>query len=443
MLQFQTKIQFFLCCFISVANEPSTQCGTNEVETNTSLLSQTRRSKVQLEYWIDTERCRLLCFPAGVRAWLTGGGRICIWRCPSRCFGVTSWITTPSACWWAALAIRSRNSTSRWRQQRWTAWKPCSGVVNVGERRSVVRWCHSSSLNNDVRHWKVCLRNTCDIWRHLRKSEATTSQLDTGIWCGPRCHHRPMEPAQISPAIMPRIWQKSRGYETLTFQSSRSCSWTAADGLAVGGSCNLYAATSCCSSGGRVFVSCTSADVWRIRDEISGADGCGNWGVDGTSAIWSTSASSAGYLQPVSNGAVGGHGCGGGRTSLATCTAEDAATANRCPGAGDHWCLHKSATRTQVAEVLADQLPTASEGQVHVAHFSATLRQEMLQAAADRLLQELEIRFGHMGVKFGMKEGTMSTCGCRPCLWLTSMLEQETELLTCTIMSHDCFLLCV
>ena len=116
----------------------------------------------------------------------------------------------------------------------------------------------------------------------------------------------------------------------------------------------------------------------------------------------------------MSNGAAGGHGCGGGHTSLATCTAGDAATANRRAGAGDHWCYHKSATRTQVAEALADQLPTASEGQVHVAHLSATLGQEMLQAAADRLLQELEIRFGHMGVKFGMKEGTMSTCPCQP-----------------------------
>ena len=54
-----------------------------------------------------------------------------------------------------------------------------------------------------------------------------------------------------------------------------------------------------------------------------------------------------------------------------------------------------AASRSQVAEALAESVHGASGGQLRVAQLSAALGVELLRASADRLLQEVESRFGH------------------------------------------------
>jgi len=54
-----------------------------------------------------------------------------------------------------------------------------------------------------------------------------------------------------------------------------------------------------------------------------------------------------------------------------------------------------TASHSQVAEAVSDRMSGTSEAQLRVVQLSATLAVELLQAAADRLLQETEARFGH------------------------------------------------
>jgi len=57
--------------------------------------------------------------------------------------------------------------------------------------------------------------------------------------------------------------------------------------------------------------------------------------------------------------------------------------------------MWRTASHSQVAEAVPDRMSGTSEAQLHVVQLSATIGVELLQAAADRLLQETEARFGH------------------------------------------------